>query len=110
MADCELKKVDSESKNQENNHRTDLDKHGGDSVANRNDSEIIRSGSEFSLVEEEEEKEGKCGFGSCQPKFLQCCNNATGYLIIHCLIVLVQGKIHMSMPISQAFFPCSTTY
>ena len=50
-----------------------------------------RSDSEVSLVGEE--KEGNCGYGSCEPRFLKCCNNAKGFLAVYCCLVVVQGKI-----------------
>ena len=50
-----------------------------------------KSDSEESLVGEEEE--GNCGYGSCEPRFLQCCNNAKGFLVVYCFLVIVQGKI-----------------
>ena len=53
--------------------------------------DINRSTSEIALVDEEEE--GKCGYGGCEPRFLQCCNNAKGFLVIYCFLVIVQGKI-----------------
>ena len=36
--------------------------------------------------------EGNCGYGSCEPGFLRCCNNAKGFLVMYCLSVVVQGE------------------
>ena len=36
--------------------------------------------------------EGKCGYGSWEPGFLQCCNSAKGFLVIYCFLVVVQGR------------------
>ena len=39
-----------------------------------------------------DDEEGKCGYGSCEPKWLQCCNNAKGFLVCYCFVVIVQGE------------------
>lgn len=49
-----------------------------------------KSSSTSSLVIVDEE-EGKCGYGSCEPGFLQCCNSAKGFLVVYCFLVIVQG-------------------
>ena len=61
-----------------------------DSDTNRNDSEKFHSVSELPVYAEE--KEGECGYGSCEPKFLQCCNNAKGFLVVFFFLAIVQGK------------------
>ncbi|XP_075037478.1 solute carrier organic anion transporter family member 4C1-like [Mixophyes fleayi] len=39
----------------------------------------------------EEFKEGPCGWGSFTPRFLQCCNNPKGYLVIYSFLAVMQG-------------------
>ena len=40
----------------------------------------------------DDDEEGKCGYGSCEPGFLQCCNSAKGFLVVYCFLVIVQGR------------------
>ncbi|XP_063820142.1 solute carrier organic anion transporter family member 4C1 [Pseudophryne corroboree] len=39
----------------------------------------------------EEFREGPCGWGSFTPRFLQCCNNPKGYLVMYSLLAIMQG-------------------
>ena len=38
-----------------------------------------------------DEEEGNCGYGSCEPKWLQVFNNPKGFLVLHCFVLVVQG-------------------
>ena len=81
-------------KNDLKNHSLDESKFRNDSDTNRSDSEMNRSSSEESRSDLElvgVEDEGNCGYGSCEPKFLRCCNNAKGFLVVYCFLVIVQG-------------------
>ncbi|XP_077318460.1 solute carrier organic anion transporter family member 4C1 [Lithobates pipiens] len=39
----------------------------------------------------EEYEEGPCGWGRFTPRFLQCCNNPKGYLVMYSLLAIMQG-------------------
>ncbi|XP_063820143.1 solute carrier organic anion transporter family member 4C1-like [Pseudophryne corroboree] len=39
----------------------------------------------------EEFREGPCGWGSFTPRFLQCCNNPIGYLVMYSLLAVMEG-------------------
>jgi len=69
--------------------KTSARKDSSDEDKTRTDSEVSPSGSELTL--EGVEDEGNCGYGSCEPKFLRCCNNAKGFLVVYCFLVIVQG-------------------
>ena len=92
MEDSKFKNLRSNSENHEEYDSNSLKINQKGSDFNRNDSEKNRNGLKLSLIEEKE-REGNFGFGSCEPKFLQCCNNAKGFLVMFCLFAVVQGKI-----------------
>ena len=94
MAENKFNNLSSRSENNEEYDSNSLKINQKGSNLNRNDSEKNRSGLKLSLIEEKE-REGNFGFGSCEPKFLQCCNNAKGFLVMFCLYAVVQGKLFL---------------
>ncbi|XP_069820773.1 solute carrier organic anion transporter family member 4C1 [Dendropsophus ebraccatus] len=51
----------------------------------------VKEDSHAHHVDEEEFKEGPCGWGNFTPSFLQCCNNPKGYLVMYSLLAIMEG-------------------
>uniref|UniRef100_A0A8C5M0G3 Solute carrier organic anion transporter family member n=1 Tax=Leptobrachium leishanense TaxID=445787 RepID=A0A8C5M0G3_9ANUR len=43
--------------------------------------------------EDDEYEEGPCGWGSWTPRWMQCCNNPKGYLVMYSFLAIMQGTL-----------------
>lgn len=71
-------------------HKIDEENSSSDEGIEKKEQKTSQSGSTSTLVIDDQE-EGKCGYGSWEPRFLQCCNSAKGFLVVYCFLVIVQG-------------------